>query len=265
MDQVFDVSRLAETSKKLEALLEKSEGYISGVNQEMKKLTESFDDTSLSKKVEAYLNGVNAFIADHQELLGTLKDIPQEMERTRTETSGLMEALQKELKASEETVSSQIEELRKIRGVLQTQTKTKNTDLNDIQGTAGGANMDARLNSPISPLFVAVGGSTLDSRYLQTTEADYQLLRQEYENSFVAANSVHPEDKQAFFRCVEQAFFGDDMGAGFRYYQTQAFQRLLCKLMFSNPEDLRRFLTEVLQEPETDTTKLAADEDDIPF
>lgn len=233
MEKTLDLERLEKAADNINGLLKESSDYISGINDRLEELTLYLADGKISKDISAYEDALNELKASNQQFIEELRAAPQELEKNKLALSEEIANLKTFIEASNKELKKQIAEM-----LNQTKKNVK-----DAADSAHNLPLNAAdiFQSPITQPVILKKEENypLELKYFSQTENDYDILEECYADAFDDNHSVNTNTKTHFFGCVKAAFFG-----GFGYYQTQALQRLTCKMMYSNPKDLKRFLDE---------------------
>ena len=233
MEKTLDLERLEKAADNINGLLKESSDYISGINDRLEELTLYLADGKISKDISAYEEALNELKDSNQQFIEELRSAPKELEKNKLALSEEIANLKAFIEASNKDLKKQLTELlsQTKKTVREAAGSMHNLPLNTVD------NFQHPIPQPV--ILKNEENYPIDLKYLSQTENDYDLLEECYAEAFDDNPSVNTNTKTHFFGCVKAAFFG-----GFGYYQTQALQRLTCKMMYSNPKDLKRFLDE---------------------
>lgn len=238
MADVQTIEALAKTAGEMEDTLRKCSTYIGQANKEMGKLKNELQNKDISEKFDAYKKAFDGMKKKQQELLKALNDGPKELAKVNTDLSKNIEEILKEKQDEEDDRLSGIEaNLMTIGQIVNQLPKGAGNAVQPIAAVPPTA-YPAQTAPPVS--------SDIPQEYQHPTSDDYSLLKEQYDASFGEILDFRPELSAYFREIIEEAFFN----GGFNYFETNALKLLLCKVINSNPKDLRKFLNELASNDE---------------
>lgn len=232
MEKTLDLERLEKAADTVNGLLKQSSDYISGINDTLDELSLYLADGKISKDISSYEDALNALKDSHQQFIEKLREAPKALEENKLALSEEIANLKAFIETSNNELKEQIADMLNLTKLNVMETVDS---INDIPVNTTVIQQPAA--QPVAP--VKNEDYPLDLKYLSPTKNDYAILEKCYADAFDDNPSVNTNTKTHFFGCIKAAFFG-----GFGYYQTQALQKLACKMMYSSPKDLKRFLNE---------------------
>ena len=254
MPKEISLLELSSTAKNIDESFEKATSYIKDINSIIEKINNGIIMDGTIKKLEVYKNTIDELKKDNEKLFREIKTAPEEINKFQKKIDDSILEVKKNIEAAGLKFKSELSEISR-----QLESSTTEIIMAAKEIKAVDNERDKEVERP-EQNYSATSDLPMELKYLRPTKNDYKILCTLYNESLAEPINIDNNVKWSFFDCINLAFFEGGLG----YFQTQSLQRLICKMMNSNPKDLKKFLENILDEKRKYNDNGISDEE-IPF